>query len=231
MASESATTGVVKVDAEKHQGRIDRIEVVIAILLGVAAILTAWSTFQSSQLAGSVAKEYSKGIHAADAASQKYNDATAIEIADEGIFLEYTKALHSGEQELATYIHSSLMTPELASVIDWWEAQPTSSGIATPFTSKNPNWGNPQFVAAQQLDAESEAHFFEADRIDALGVAFDILSIIIAIGLFLFGVASLVRQERIKVGLGIVGAVILVFSIIRLFGLGNPAGVGVGFLW
>jgi len=222
---------LVQVDAEKHQGRIDRIEVVIAILLGVAAILTAWSTFQSSQLAGSVAKEYSKGIHAADAASQKYNDATAIEIADEGIFLEYTKALHSGEQELATYMHSSLMTPELASVIDWWEEQPASSGIATPFTSENPNWSNPQFAAAQQLDAEAEQHFFEADRIDALGVAFDILSIIIAIGLFLFGVASLVRQERIKVGLGIVGAVILVFSIIRLIGLGNPAGVGVGFLW
>jgi len=231
MASEDTATESVEADAAKDQRRLDRIEVMIAILLGMAAILTAWATFQSSQLAGSVAAEYSEGIRAADAASQKYNDATAIEIANEGIFLEYTKALHSGEPELAAYMHSSLMTPELAAVIDWWEEQPTSSGIATPFTSENPNWSNPEIAAAKQQDAVAEEHFFEADRIDALGVAFDILAIIIAIGLFLFGVASLVRQERIKVGLGIVGAVILVFSIIRLVGLGNPAGVGVGFLW
>jgi hypothetical protein len=80
-------------------------------------------------------------------------------------------------------------------------------------------------------DAESEAKFDEADRIDALATTFDILSIIIAIGLFLFGVASLVRQERIKIGLGLVGTLILVFSIIRLVHLGNPAGVGFQFLW
>jgi hypothetical protein len=213
------------------QRRFDRIEIALAILLGIAAVLTAWATFQSSQLAGSVAAQYSEGIRAADAASQDYNDATAVEVADEGVFLEYTKALHSGEKELATYIHSSLMTPELAAAVDWWEAQPHSGGVATPFTSDNPHWSNPKFADARRLDAEADASFAEADRIDALGTTFDILSIIIAIGLFLFGVASLVRQERIKIGLGAVGAVILVFSIIRLIHLGNPAGVGFGHLW
>ena len=55
--------------------------------------------------------------------------------------------------------------------------------------------------------------------------------IIIALALFLFGIASLVRQQRIKVGLGAVGGVILVFSVIRLLQLGNPAGVTFGLLF
>ena len=66
---------------------------------------------------------------------------------------------------------------------------------------------------------------------DGLGSEFDVLSIIIAISLFLFGVASLVRQQRIKVGLGAIGAVILVYSAIRLIQLGNPAGVSLGMLF
>ena len=66
---------------------------------------------------------------------------------------------------------------------------------------------------------------------DAIGGDFDILAIIIALALFLFGIASLVRQERIKIGLGVVGTVILVFSVIRLIQLGNPAGVSLGLLF
>ena len=211
--------------------RRDRTEIVLAILLGITAVLTAWATFQSSQLSGAVAAQFSIGIRAADAASQDYNDATAMQTADEGVFLEYTKALHDKQTALASYIHGSLMSADLAAAVDWWEEQPHSSALPTPFTSANPHWSNPQHDAAKKLDAEAEARFAEADRIDGLSTAFDILSIILAIGLFLFGVASLVRQERIKFGLGIVGTLILVFSIIRLIHLGNPAGVGFGSLW
>ena len=39
------------------------------------------------------------------------------------------------------------------------------------------------------------------------------------------------RQERIKIGLGAVGAVILVYSAIRLVQLGNPAGVTLDLLF
>ena len=79
--------------------------------------------------------------------------------------------------------------------------------------------------------AEAQAQFDEAEQKDSLGGDFDILAIIIAIALLLFGIASLVRQQRIKVGLGAVGAVILVFSVIRLLQLGNPAGVTLGLLF
>ena len=220
MALDENTAGVTakaaKSKEERKQSVLDRTEIVLAILLGVAAILTAWSTFQSAQLGSAMTAAYSEGIRVSDAASQAFNDASANDIADQALFLEFAKASQAGEEETALYIEESLMSEELAAAVDWWFEQPESAGYATPFTEENPNWSTALYDDAEALEAEQK---------DSLGSDFDILAIIIALALFLFGVASLVRQQRIKVGLGAVGGVILLFSVIRLLQLGNPAGV------
>lgn len=235
MASDESTAAAAvnaaKAEEERKQRLLDRTEIVIAILLGLAAILTAWSTFQSSQLGSSVSAAYSEGIRTSDAASQAFNDASAADVADQALFLEFAKSVNSGDEATANYIHDSLMTPELQSAVDWWSQQPDSANYPTPFTPDNPNWSTKMFDDATALDADAQAKFDEAKRLDGLGSDFAILSIIIALALFLFGVASLVRQERIKIGLGAVGAVILVFSIVRLLQLGNPAGVSLSLIF
>lgn len=217
-------------EEERRQRTIDRTEIVIAVLLGIAAILTAWSTFQSAQLGGAVTAAYSEGIRLSDTASQAFNDASATDIADEALFLEFAKASNSGDESTADYIYSSLMSEDLAAAVDWWLEQPDSAGYGTPFVEDNPAWSTVAFDDAAALDEEAQAKFDEATVQDGLGSEFDVLSIIIAIALFLFGVGSLVRQQRIKVGLGAIGAVILVYSAIRLLQLGNPAGVSLGML-
>ena len=229
MALDENTAGVTakaaKSTEERKQSVLDRTEIVLAILLGVAAILTAWSTFQSAQLGSAMTAAYSEGIRVSDAASQAFNDASANDIADQALFLEFAKASQAGEEDTALYIHDSLMSEDLAAAVDWWFDQPESAGYATPFTEDNPNWSTALYDDAEALDAEAQAQFDEAEKKDSLGSDFDILAIIIALALFLFGIASLVRQQRIKVGLGAVGGVILAFSVIRLLQLGNPAGV------
>ncbi|MFM7246249.1 MAG: hypothetical protein ACKO2Y_02100 [Actinomycetota bacterium] len=231
MAADEAAADPAKADEERRQRTIDRTEIAIAVLLGIAAILTAWSTFQSSQLGAAVTAAYSEGIRLSDTASQAFNDASATDIADEALFLEFAKAANAGDEDTADYIYSSLMSEDLAAAVDWWSDQPDSAGYDTPFVEDNPNWSTVAYDDAAAIDADAQAKFEEATAKDALGTDFDVLSIIIAISLFLFGVGSLVRQERIKIGLGAVGAVILVYSAVRLVQLGNPAGVSIGTLF
>lgn len=231
MAADEAAGDPAKADEERRQRTVDRTEIVIAILLGVAAIMTAWSTFQSSQLGAAVTAAYSEGIRLSDTASQAFNDASATDIADEALFLEFAKASNAGDEGTADYIYSSLMSEDLVAAVDWWLEQPDSAGYGTPFVEDNPAWSTVAYDDAAALDADAQAKFDEATAKDELGSDFDVLSIIIAISLFLFGVASLVRQERIKIGLGAIGAVILVYSAIRLVQLGNPAGVSLGMLF
>lgn len=231
MGAEETTASATDADEGRRQRIRDRVEIALAILLGITAILTAWSTFQSAQLGGAVSAAYSEGIRLSDTASQAFNEASAADIANEALFLEYAKASNAGDQDTADYIYASLMSEDLAAAVDWWLEQPDSANYDTPFVEENPAWSTVAYDEAAAIDADAQAKFDEATAKDDLGSEFDVLSVIMAIALFLFGVASLVRQQRIKIGLGVAGAVILVYSAERLAVLGNPAGASLGMLF
>ena len=203
----------------------DRVEQIIAVMLGLAAIITAWTAFQSSQLGDKVQESFSEGIRSSDMASQEYNTAIATDNQDQAIFLEYAKALVSEDETTATYIHETLMSPELAAAVDWWIEQPEETGPDSPFVEENPNWDDASWNAAADLDVEAQQFFDTARDADSEGDEFDLLEVIVTLSLFLFGIASLVRQQKIQVGLAAVGGVILIYSIIMTITLGDPAGL------
>jgi len=203
----------------------DRVEQVIAIMLGLAAIITAWTAFQSTQLGDKVQESFSEGIRSSDAASQEYNTAIATDNQDQALFLEYAKALVAEEEVTATYIHETLMSTELAAAVDWWLEQPEESAPDSPFVEENPNWDDTSWTTAEELDVEAQQFFDTARDADSEGDEFDLLEVIVTLSLFLFGIASLVRQQKIQVGLAAVGGIILFYSIIMTITLGDPAGL------
>jgi hypothetical protein len=203
----------------------DRVEQIIAVMLGLAAIITAWTAFQSSQLGDKVQESFSEGIRSSDQASQEYNTAIATDNQDQAIFLEYAKALVAEDEVTATYIQESLMSPELAAAVQWWIEQPDDTGPDSPFVEENPNWNDGSWTIAADLDVEAQEYFDSARQADADGDEFDLLEVIVTLSLFLFGIASLVRQQKIQVGLAAVGGIILIYSIIMTITLGDPAGL------
>jgi hypothetical protein len=203
----------------------DRVEQIIAVMLGLAAIITAWTAFQSSQLGDKVQESFSEGIRSSDHASQEYNTAIATDNQDQAIFLEYAKALVAEDETTATYIHETLMSPELAAAVDWWLEQPEESAPDSPFVEENPNWDDTSWTTAEELDVEAQQFFDTARDADSEGDEFDLLEVIVTLSLFLFGVASLVRQQKIQVGLAAIGGIILIYSIIMTITLGDPAGL------
>ncbi len=203
----------------------NRMEIVIAILLGIAAIVTAWCSFQASQLGDVVQKSFSEGIREADAASQAYNTAISNDIRDQTLFLEFAKAAQAGDEETALYVLETLMSPELAAAVDWWSSQPDDSGFDSPFVEENPEWSNALYEEGAALDESSQTLFDAAEEADNDADAFDLLTVILTLALFFFGVAGLSRQRTVMIGLSTVGTIIIVFSIIRCIAMGDPAGV------
>ena len=213
------------INSESKTSFKDRVEQIIAVMLGLAAIITAWTAFQSSQLGDKVQESFSEGIRSSDQASQEYNTAIATDNQDQAIFLEYAKALVAEDEVTATYIQESLMSPELAAAVQWWIEQPDDTGPDSPFVEENPNWDDSSWNTAADLDVEAQQYFDSARQADADGDEFDLLEVIVTLSLFLFGVASLVRQQKIQVGLAAVGGLILIYSIIMTITLGDPAGL------
>lgn len=209
--------------SESRSSFKDRVEQIIAVMLGLAAIITAWTAFQSTQLGDKVQESFSEGIRTSDQASQEYNTAIATDNQDQAIFLEYAKALVAEDEVTATYIQESLMSPELLAAVEWWIEQPDDTGPDSPFVEENPNWDDSSWATAADLDVEAQQYFDSARQADADGDKFDLLEVIVTLSLFLFGIASLVRQQKIQVGLAAVGGVILIYSIIMTITLGDPA--------
>lgn len=203
----------------------DRFELVIAVMLGLAAIITAWTAFQSTQLGDKVQESFSEGIRTSDQASQEYNTAIATDNQSQAIFLEYAKAVVAEDEVTAAYIKDTLMSPELAAAVEWWIEQPEDTGPASPFVDENPNWDDSSWVAAEELDVKAQEYFDAAKKADTDGDRFDLLQVVVTLSLFLFGVASLARQQKIQVGLAALGGVILVYSIVMTIVLGDPAGL------
>ena len=202
----------------------DRLEFVIAAMLGRAAIITAWTEVQSTQLGDKVQESFSEGIRTSDQASQEYNTALATDNQSQAIFLEYAKAAVAEDEVTAAYIKDTLMTPELAAAVEWWIEQPEETGPESPFVEENPNWDDSSWVAAEELDVKAQEYFDAAKKADTDGDRFDLLQVIVTLSLFLFGVDSLARQQKIQIGLAALGGVVLVYSIVMTVVLGDPAG-------
>ena len=202
-----------------------RIEVIVAVLLGIAAVVTAWSSFQSGQLSGRVQSNYSQGIRIADEASQAYNTAVANDIRDRSLFLEFAKAAEADDEATAQYVLQTLMSPELAAAVEWWSEQPDESGFDSPFVDENPAWSNEALETAQALDVEAQSRFDEAKRIGGEADDFERLSVVLALALFFLGIAGLSRQRRVMLGLAACGMVIVVYALVRVIVLGDPAGL------
>ena len=210
MADPSADGGT---DAEARIGRFS-LDLILAIVLGLAAVTAAWVAFQSSAFGGEVTTRYNEGIRATDLASQAYTEGNQNLVEDQGIFLEYVKAAYAGDEDLAGYIRENLMSEDLALAIEWWETD--GADYDSPFVEENPDYVLAAFETGAELDAEAEAHFAAAEAADAEGDQYDLLLVILAVVLFLLGMVGVVRGRGLRFGLFGVGVSLFALSLINL---------------
>ena len=203
----------------------DRIQILIAILLGVAAILTAWFSLEAGNVNDDVQKEYSTGIRTADEATTLYTIADSTATSDKILFLEFAKAKVTGDTDLAEYIRASLMSPDLVKAISWWEKQPDEAGYNSPFVNENPKLSTKLIDSADEVDASARMSFSKAEESDRITDDFDQMAVIMAIALFFLGIAGLASNRRMTIIMLSFGSIILVIALIRAVSLGNPGKV------
>ena len=203
----------------------DRIQILIAILLGVAAILTAWFSLEAGNVNDDVQKEYSTGIRTADEATTLYTIADSTATSDKTLFLEFAKAKVTGDTDLAEYIRASLMSPDLVKAISWWEKQPDEAGYNSPFVNENPKLSTKLIDSADEVDASARMSFSKAEESDRITDDFDQMAVIMAIALFFLGIAGLASNRRMTIIMLSFGSIILVLALIRAVSLGNPGKV------
>lgn len=156
----------------------NRSQLIAAIVLGVAATLTAVAAYTGSLRDGESLEAYSNSTRALNDANAFYAEASQTYALDQQLFVSYATAAQEGNEDLADYL-TTLMRPELADAVEWW--QETDEAV-TPFDDIE---GNPYVVeelaTAEGLEEESTTLFGEGVVANELGDRFGLATVLFAL--------------------------------------------------
>jgi hypothetical protein len=190
-----------------------RLEIIIAVLLGLAAIAGAYAALKNEQRNHEATVEFSEGIVNISNSNQFYSSGNSVYSADQALFTEYAKANFSNQGDLAQYFYDSLMRPELQKGIRWWEK---SKNAKSPFDDRDPNYGVAEYAKGAELDKITHEKFAQAKTQQNVADRYTLIEVILATALFLIGVAGVTRVWPVKITGVVLGAVILIVSLVLL---------------
>lgn len=193
-----------------------RIEVTIAVVLGLAAIAGAFTAYKREGREHKATVAFNRGTAALTESAQFYTQGNQVFTSDNAQFLEYAKAANSNQPGVARYLLDDIMSPQLRAGVIWWSNQSGKNSPATPFVPQNPKYDIPEYAKGAELDKRSNELFEQAKGQQEKADRYTLIEVIIASALFLYGIAGVTRNFRIKLGALGAGATIFALSMALL---------------
>jgi hypothetical protein len=137
---------------------------------------------------------------------------------DQSLFLEYAKAKQLRQDKLANYIFLNLMGPTLQGGVRWWQGpnRSTARPARNPFTPHDPAYRIQQLRDADQSYDSSKKNFTEARADQEKADHYTLIEVILATALFLYGLAGVTRNPRLKRVTVVMGTVIFTVALVLL---------------
>jgi hypothetical protein len=197
MSDITSSTGPDAVEVvEADDNDRGKIELVAAILLGLAGLLTAYAAYYGGLAGGDAIKGYSEATISRNEANGYYADYGQKVAQDTNIFLQYAIAAHDTS---AQFIRDRLFSPELETAYVAWEKLEGENDVPTPLDT--PEYVVEDFTTYQGLFDQSQKQFDDAAATDDRGDNMDLASIFLAVALFFAGIAALFKGRRTSIAL------------------------------
>ena len=205
------TTGTTTDNSSLTQGGL---AIAAAVLLGIAAVLTAWSAYRESLTSDLVLKSYSEQQATLALANDAYIRAGQERAQETSIFLDTAIASFEGNTDLEAYLTEQVMSDEVYAVFQWWVELPVEETPPTPFVPENPAFAElPSEILlaeGQAYDEQAETLRLAAEAADANSDRFDLANVFFAVVLFVAGLTTIVQRRSIQIGFLALSAVGLI---------------------
>jgi uncharacterized MAPEG superfamily protein len=220
--------------SEAH--RLDRrFEILEAVVVAVAAVLTAWAAFQATKWSGVQADDYSRASAARTQSSQASVRAGQLSVIDVNTFTAWVAAIaaeqragqNSGLSPGGRYTpqpgtESAFLyerfRPEFKTAVDAWLAMsPLSNPRAAPTPFALPEYKVADADRAAQLEQQADGFATRAREANQRGDNYVLMTIVFASVLVLLGIGSKMDTFRARAFLFTTACVTLVTAVIVLF--------------
>ena len=201
------------------------LEMLIAIILGITAVLTAYASWQSSLYGGNQATNYTKGTAMIGEANSMYNEAAQYIAQDMNTWntinslrvdLEFAKYYEdTDEQERVQWKIDQIMADNvsegLSAAIDWADAQ---TEYASPFDKEG--YLESYYVDANATYEQGEATIEEGQKANSLGDKLGLVTVIFAVVLFILGIVSNFKNIKTKIVVTGISILAMLFGLIMM---------------
>ncbi len=204
-------------------GRDRRVELIAAIMLSAATVVTAWSAYQATRWSGDQAENYTEASATRTESVRSSTEANRQVLIDVDTFLSWLDARQTGDLALADDIHAR-MREEFLPAFDAWLASAPDEEIpdGTPF--ERPEYVNAAEERAKGLEGKASALFQDGNDSNQVSDDFVLAAVLLASVLFFAGLAGTFDSVRAQVLLLILGAVMFVVGTVIVISL--PQNVG-----
>jgi len=217
--------------------REELLELLVVILLGVTAILTAWSSWVSGLHGSNQAENYTTSNNLSAEGNSEYNAAMQNLMQDMMLYNEVNGLmidLHfaeskrdADEAEKIEWKIDELMTvnmsDEMAEAFDWAMAESAATGEqVSPFDKEG--FVDSYFESANELIAESDDLLEKGNSDNKNADAYALSTVIFSVVLFLLGISGTFKSMRNKKLVLIVAGVAFVIATVYMASVPMPRG-------
>lgn len=215
-------------NTEKQEKLAKIFELIVAILLGLTAVLTAYASWQSSLYDGNQAEKYTNGTKTIADANQLYNEASQYiaqdmetwnELSSLRVDLAFAQSKVDAEeterlQYKIDYIMYNNVSEEFDAAIDWADAQ---TDYVSPFEMEG--YIESYYEEANAKYEEGDAFIAAGTQDNNYGDKLGLVTVIFAVVLFMLGITATFRNTSTKIMVAIVSIAALVFGVINMLGV------------
>lgn len=208
---------------QETRRRDRRVELIAAIMLSIATVVTAWSAYQATRWSGDQAEDYTSASATRTESVRASTEANRQILIDVATFLNWLDAEQSGDHALADDIHAR-MRKEFLPAFDAWLATAPAGSIpdGTPF--ELPEYQLAAEAESKHLENKAAALFEDGNESNEVGDDFVLAAVLFASVLFFSGLAGTFDSLRAQLFLLILGGVMLVIGTVIVVTL--PQNVG-----
>ncbi|MBR6918092.1 MAG: hypothetical protein IKN38_07905, partial [Clostridia bacterium] len=209
-----------------------RLETIVAILLGITTLLSAWAAWIGSLHSGIQSINFTESNNASSQGSAQYNLGMQVYLADfmvwntlKDYYYELEAAKADGDQTKEELIAEKIRSFEeqnasdiLAEGVKWME----ETGEDNPF--KMPGLAEKYFEEATKTVSESQELLEEGKRDNSKGDSYRLVTVIYSLTLFLLGIIGTFKNMPNRKAVLAIAVAFLIFGVIYMCTIPMPTG-------
>ena len=204
--------------------REKRLEIITVVILGFAALATAWSGYQASLWDGIQSSYYSQAGGARTNAAQQRTAANQFRLADLSVFENYIDATLLDRPEVADFYFQRFRDEFRVGFDAWMALDPLNNPDAPPSPFAMPEYQLSQEAEGDRLEARADELFAVGENANTISDVYTLTTLLFAAVLFFAAMAERFEYLGAQVSLLVIAGIGLVVGL--SIALGQPITSG-----